>query len=170
MPSNLLLVPAVSPVPRGIIHQNEGFFHPMWPSLWWVRSVFSHIDSQPGADLEKYLWGGERGAGIVEGWQHVPDVYILNLITVWWEIVFKGTGAIYKLIQTVSGQFYNAYTKETTTIPLHVHVIACCIHDRRTLEIRARKCQIGHNFPFNSLLPTGVALGVAVLCLPTPPR
>ena len=22
-----------------------------------------------GADLEKYLWGGKRGAGIFEGWQ-----------------------------------------------------------------------------------------------------
>ncbi len=33
----------------------------------------------PGADLEKYLWGGERGAGIFEGWQLMADVYILNL-------------------------------------------------------------------------------------------
>ena len=42
-------------------------------------------------------------------------------------------------------------------------VIACCIHCSRTLDICARKCQIGHNFSFNLLLPTGVALGVARL-------
>lgn len=41
-----------------------------------------------------------------------------------------------------------------------------------TLEIRARKCQIGHNCSFKSLLPTGVAAGVsfrvafATLCHP----
>ena len=36
---------------------------------------------QPGADLEKYFLGGERGAGIFEGWQHMSDVYLLNLIS-----------------------------------------------------------------------------------------
>lgn len=33
----------------------------------------------PGAVLEKkYLWGGERGAGIFEGWQHMADIITLN--------------------------------------------------------------------------------------------
>ena len=44
---------------------------------------------QPGADLEKYLWGGERGSGIFEGWQNMADVYILNLITVKLAITFN---------------------------------------------------------------------------------
>lgn len=35
-----------------------------------------------GVDLEKYLWTGERGAGISQGRNHMADVYILNLITV----------------------------------------------------------------------------------------
>ena len=35
--------------------------------------------SVSGADLEKYLWGGERGAGIFEGWQHY--VYTTKMYT-----------------------------------------------------------------------------------------
>lgn len=35
---------------------------------------------RPGADVEKYLWGGKRGTGIFEGWQHVADIYTGQLL------------------------------------------------------------------------------------------
>lgn len=56
----------------------------MIPNLLQKENVFLFMQlrgqAEPGADLEKYLWGGERGAGSFEWWQHMAD--ILNLITV----------------------------------------------------------------------------------------
>ena len=57
----------------------------MIPNLLQKENVFLFMQlrgqAESGADLEKYLWGGERGAGIFEWCQHMADVYILNLIS-----------------------------------------------------------------------------------------
>ena len=60
------------------------------------------------------------------------------------------------------------FSKEKKQVSCRSRVLSCCIHRSRTSEIRARNSQIGHNFSLNSLLPSGVAAGVARLYYATP--
>lgn len=50
------------------------------------------------ADLEKYLWGGERGAGILEGWQHMADVYTGQLLGILGPLTEYQRGPLYPRI------------------------------------------------------------------------
>ena len=68
-----------------------------------------HIWTISGADLEKYLWGGKRGAGIFEGWQHIAEGKRLYVdfvgVKLWCNVVGLKTGI--RMKDTVSAELLN---------------------------------------------------------------